>query len=144
MGAARRKWADYQRILAEAPDNRIAAAIRERGLADMVPHLVAAYDGLWTEVEAWLKARRDHTMQGYGVAWFALDAALDDLRDHMATGTHWTSRCTPPPTTPRRTSAPTVNAAAATAACAVNVRADPARAPKADPRPDEPRRRTPT
>ncbi len=87
VGAARRKWADYQRVLAEAPDNHIAAGIRERALVGMVPHLIAAYDNRWAEVEAWLKARRDHTMQGYGLAWFALDSALDDLREHAATGT---------------------------------------------------------
>lgn len=104
VDAARRKWVDYQRVLAEAPDNHIAAGIRERSLVEMVPHLIAAYDAarpdsydrgylagfrqVHVDVESWLKARRD----GYdgprgSVQWRALDAALDDLREHMHTGT---------------------------------------------------------
>lgn len=86
VDAARRKWADYQRVLGEAPDNHIAAGIRERGLVDMVPHLIAAYEDMWTQVEAWLKRHRDeHVLRE--PRWYAINGALDDLRDHMHTGT---------------------------------------------------------
>ncbi len=84
--AARRKWGDYQRVLIEAPDNHIAAGVRERSLVEMVPHLIAAHDGLWVQFETWLKARRD----AWGMAddpYDVLDDALDDLREHMHTGT---------------------------------------------------------
>lgn len=41
------------------------------------------------EVEAWLKARRDSAARADGSRpreWYALDDALDDLREHMQTG----------------------------------------------------------
>lgn len=88
VDAARDRWADYQRVLAESPDNHIAASLRERSLAEMVPHLLVAIGGQWVEVEAWLKARRDRFPDdGARMAWEALDDALDDLREHMHTGT---------------------------------------------------------
>ncbi len=46
-------------------------------------------DLTFAEVEAWLKARRDKTYS-HGCrtqAWYEFDAALDDLREHMHTGT---------------------------------------------------------
>lgn len=88
VDAARRKWADYQRVLTEAPDNHIAAGIRERSLVAMVPHLIDAYAAgpSWAEVEGWLKARRDRCSEGYP-EWDTLNDALDDLREHIHTGT---------------------------------------------------------
>ncbi len=83
---ARDKWADYQRLLAEHSDNHIAVGLRERGLAETVPHLLAAYEAQWAEVEAWLKARRDLASEGYP-EWDHMDEALGDLREHMHTGT---------------------------------------------------------
>ncbi len=47
------------------------------------------------EVEAWLKARRDgHDKEAWPdySAWFVLDDALDDLREHMHTGTPLTEQ----------------------------------------------------
>ncbi len=40
----------------------------------------------FAEVEAWLKARRDLCPNAHA-DWWALDDALDDLREHMRTGT---------------------------------------------------------
>jgi hypothetical protein len=40
----------------------------------------------WAQVEAWLKARRDEYTPRVA-RWHALDDALDDLREHMHTGT---------------------------------------------------------
>lgn len=51
--AAATKWADYQRILAEQPHNHIAAGVRERGLAEMVPHLAQGIRDMQTRVGMW-------------------------------------------------------------------------------------------
>ncbi len=85
---ARDKWADYQRLLAEHPDNHIALGLRERWLAELVPHLLAAYEAQWTDTEAWLKARRDDCSDARDrVQRLALNDALGDLRQHLHTGT---------------------------------------------------------
>lgn len=84
---ARRKWTDYQRVLAERPVGDIAVRMRERTLAEMVPHLLAAYEAQWTDTEAWLKGRRDELTEPDGSPWHAFDDALDDFREHMHSGT---------------------------------------------------------
>lgn len=86
---ARTKWAEYQRVLAEDA-NPVAAGLQERRLAQMVPHLLAAYEALWDDVEVWLKVHRDrHSPDDvFSLEVRAgIDEMLDDFRDHKASGT---------------------------------------------------------
>lgn len=63
------------------------AAVETESIRAGLEAVLPTYGPSWAEVEAWLKARRDLYDNPRGrVQWRALDAALDDLREHMHTG----------------------------------------------------------
>lgn len=100
-------WSEWARVARDQynhymnlPDNASSVAYHHHAqtCAGLVPQLVAQLEYSWQQFEVWVRWWRDQHRADYGddeVMKRAIDAMLDDLRDHLVAGTPLHKECGP-------------------------------------------------